>query len=131
MKFIRNLIFADLNITSGKMHLKDFAIIKKKEGKYHLYLLDENRGILIVKLTHFANEISIELIMDNISPQAGGIALDTINGNNVFAVYKQLHRYYVVEYYIDVYTNTRYILNDFKTYQTILDVDATDEFAIL
>jgi len=54
-----NIKFPQLNITTGSMYLKDFAITKRTNGEYNLFLLDINRGLMFYELS--INNLGIQL----------------------------------------------------------------------
>ena len=74
--------------------------------------------------------ITFEKIID-IEPVEGGIALDTKNGKNVFAAFHQNGYYFYIEYLVDFNSKSYSIITRRMSDYSIVDVDATDEFAII
>ncbi|CAD8149144.1 unnamed protein product [Paramecium pentaurelia] len=122
--------FEDFKLQKEQLELKDFAVFKVKDGQYQLYLLDAKQGLILAYMFINQQEFEFELVY-NLESQKGGIAVDTKNGNNVFAAFEQNGIYYYIEYLVDFSQKSCSIITKQQINYRILDVDATDEFAII
>ncbi|CAD8050349.1 unnamed protein product [Paramecium primaurelia] len=122
--------FEDFKLQKEQLELKDFAVFKVKDGQYQLYLLDAKQGLILAYMFINQQQFEFELVY-NLESQKGGIAVDTKNGNNVFAAFEQNGIYYYIEYLVDFSQKSCSIITKQQINYRILDVDATDEFAII
>lgn len=70
-------------------------------------------------------------MIESLIPINGGIAVDTKDGKHVIVGYYHMHRYYVREYYIDMDRLIWRFVNDLVTFTKIVDIEVTDELAIV
>ncbi|CAK79621.1 unnamed protein product (macronuclear) [Paramecium tetraurelia] len=124
------ITFKDLNIFNHQLDLKDFAILKVDEGKYQFYLLDAKLGLVLAYMYINQDTLSFERVIE-VEPIPNGIAVDTKNGQNVFAAFEDNGIHFYIEYYVDFTKRSYSIITKRESNYRILDVDATDEFAII
>lgn len=74
--------------------------------------------------------LRFERIID-VDPIPNGIAVDTKNGKNVFAAFEDNGIHFYIEYFVDFTERSYSIITKKYSNYRILDVDATDEFAII
>ncbi|CAD8173922.1 unnamed protein product [Paramecium octaurelia] len=122
--------FKDLDIVNHQLDLKDFAILKVEEGKYQLYLLDAKLGLVLAYMYINQDTLSFERVIE-VEPIPNGIAVDTKNGKNVFAAFEDNGLHFYIEYFVDFTQRSYSIITKRESNYRILDVDATDEFAII
>ncbi|CAK56089.1 unnamed protein product (macronuclear) [Paramecium tetraurelia] len=120
----------DFKLQKEQLELKDFAIVKVKDGQYQLYLLDVKQGLILAYMFINQQGFQFELVID-VQSQKGGIAVDTKNGKNVFAAFEQNGIYFYIEYLINFSQKSCSIITKQESNYRIVDVDATDEFAII
>ena len=62
--------------------------MKMMANKYYLYLLDTERGAIVVSFTIDSSSfLHFTVVYDKLDVRSGGIALDTKNGANLFVTY--------------------------------------------
>ncbi|CAK90950.1 unnamed protein product (macronuclear) [Paramecium tetraurelia] len=120
----------DLKLQRAQLELKDFAVFKVKDGQYQLYLLDAKKGLILAYMYINSSEFKFELVM-SLEEQRGGIAVDTKNGQNIFAAFEQNGIYFYIEYLVNFSQKIFSIITKQVSNYRIVDVDATDEFAII
>ena len=74
--------------------------------------------------------LTFERVID-VDPIPNGIAVDTKNGKNVFVAYEDNGIHFYIEYFVDFTSRNYTIITKRYSNYRILDVDATDEFAII
>ncbi|CAD8043391.1 unnamed protein product [Paramecium primaurelia] len=126
----QTITFSDFKLKKEQLELKDFAVFKVKDGQYQLYLLDVKQGLILAYM--FINQQGFQFeIVINVESQKGGIAVDTKNGKNVFAAFEQNGIYFYIEYLVNFNEKSYSIITKQESNYRIVDVDATDEFAII
>ncbi|CAD8052638.1 unnamed protein product [Paramecium sonneborni] len=126
----QTITFRDFNLKNEQLELKDFAIVKAKVGQYQIYLLDAKQGLIVAYMFINKEGFQFEIAVD-IESQKGGIAVDTKNGKNVFVAYQVNGIHFYVEYLVNFNEKSYSIITKKESNYRILDVDATDEFAII
>ncbi|CAD8065923.1 unnamed protein product [Paramecium sonneborni] len=130
VQFEKNISFKDFDIKAHQLDLRDFAVLKIENAKYQLYLLDSKLGLILAYIYFNEEGVKFEKVME-IDPIPNGIAIDTKNGKNVFAAYQDDGVYFYIEYLVDFTERTFSIITKKYSNYRILDIDATDEFAII
>ncbi|CAD8048031.1 unnamed protein product [Paramecium sonneborni] len=126
----QTVTFKDFNLKNELLDLKDFSIVKVKDGQYQLYLLDAKLGLILAYM--FVNQVGFQFeIIIQVESQKGGIAVDTKNGKNLFAAYEVNGNYFYIEYLVNFNEKSCSIITKKESNYRIVDVDATDEFAII
>ncbi|CAD8072790.1 unnamed protein product [Paramecium primaurelia] len=130
IEYLTNISFRDFDILTHQLDVRDFAVIKINEGKYQLYLLDAKLGLILAYMYINQDSVRFEKVID-VDPIPNGIAVDTKNGKNVFVAYEDDGMYFYIEYFVDFTQKNYTIITKKQSNYRILDVDATDEFAII
>ncbi|CAD8072740.1 unnamed protein product [Paramecium sonneborni] len=128
--FQSTITFLDFNINTHQLDLRDFAVLKVEKDKYQLYLLDSKIGLILAYMYIKKDGLQFEKVLE-IDPIPNGIAIDTKNGKNVFAAFEDDGIYFYIEYLVNFTEKTFSIITKKFSNYRILDVDATDEFAII
>ncbi|CAD8149729.1 unnamed protein product [Paramecium octaurelia] len=130
VEYRTTITFKDLGIFTHELELTDFAVIRIEEKRYQLYLLDAKLGLVLAYMSINQDDIKFERVID-VEPIPNGIAVDTKNGKNVFAAFEDNGIHFYIEYFVNFADKSYSIITKRYSNYRILDVDATDEFAII
>lgn len=90
-------------------------------------------GVLILELVDNGSELKYSVLFSGIGEDRGGFAIDTFDGETIFAVFKQNKIYTIVEYRVQYQLNnwSWALVSERKTTSKVIDVDVARDFAVV